>query len=98
MFPAVINESLIRVFSFYFEGKIHEGMSYKGKLYRLIQTFNIQQHSAIADLVYRLGKQGIYTAVTHSEQNCRVWVDLRFTVTPDNLETVSTASLRQASC
>ena len=93
MFPAVINESLIKVFNFYFEGNVHEGMSYKGKLYRLIETFNIKQHSAIADLVYRLSKQGVYTAVTHSEKHCRVWADLRFATTLYDLEPVSRNSI-----
>lgn len=73
----IAQEQSIQSFRFYFEGKVHQGMSYENQLYKLVKTL-----SSNNDLeAYRIG-QSLSLAkhqivVTVSQKRAQIWVDLK---------------------
>jgi hypothetical protein len=76
MLPVVVHEPSIRLFSFYFEGSIYQGMSYQGKLYKLIKSFDARERLKAYALGCEISNRDHHVAITVSTEKYRVWVDL----------------------
>ena len=76
MLPVVIYEPSIRLFSFYFEGNIYQGMSHQGKLYKLTKSFEAKERLKAYALGCEISNRDHHVAITVSDEKYRVWVDL----------------------
>ncbi|NJN56249.1 MAG: hypothetical protein HC879_01510 [Leptolyngbyaceae cyanobacterium SL_5_9] len=86
MLPVVVNEPSIRLFSFYFEGSIYQGMSYQGKLYKLIQSFDVKERLKAYTLGCEISNRNYHVAITVSAEKYRVWVDLSAKDAPEPVQ------------
>ncbi|MBD2058152.1 hypothetical protein H6F88_19420 [Oculatella sp. FACHB-28] len=86
MLPVVIHEPSIRLFSFYFEGSIYQGMSYQGKLYKLTKSFDAKERLKAYTLGCEISNRNHEVAITVSTEKYRVWVDLATQDAPEALQ------------
>lgn len=86
MLPVVVHEPSIRLFSFYFEGSIYQGMSYQGKLYKLTKSFDAKERLQAYTLGCEISNRGCDVAITVSTEKYRVWVDLSAQDAPEALQ------------
>ncbi|NJL35922.1 MAG: hypothetical protein HC840_01560 [Leptolyngbyaceae cyanobacterium RM2_2_4] len=86
MLPVVVHEPSIRLFSFYFEGSIYQGMSYQGKLYKLIKSFDAEERLKSYTLGCEISNQNYHVAITVSTEKYRVWVDLSAKNEPETIQ------------
>ncbi|HEY9628362.1 MAG TPA: hypothetical protein V6C84_13760 [Coleofasciculaceae cyanobacterium] len=77
MLPVMVHEALIRSFSFYGEGGIHEGMSHGQQLYKLVESYKTAARLQAYALGCDLSNQGYRTVVTVSDRKYKVWLELR---------------------
>lgn len=86
MLPVVANEPSIRLFSFYFEGSIYQGMSYQGKLYKLTKSFDAKERLKAYTLGCEISNRNHHVAITVSTEKYRVWVDLAAQDAPEPVQ------------
>jgi hypothetical protein len=77
MLPVVIYETLISLFSFYREGHISQGMSYRRRLYKLMSTYTAEARLQAYTAGCELASQGNQVVITVSPEHYKVWIDLR---------------------
>ncbi|MEO0537606.1 MAG: hypothetical protein AAF215_27560 [Cyanobacteria bacterium P01_A01_bin.123] len=70
--PKIVQRDNVRVFNFYREQALHEGMIYRGKLYRLLRVFPSDQRLQASALGCKLGSNVV---ITVSEVAFQVWGD-----------------------
>jgi hypothetical protein len=93
MFPVVVYEHTVHVFSFYHNDAIQQAMSHQTKLYRLVGAFSVQQRSQAYTVGCHLSHHGGETVITVSQQHYKVWVDLRSCVPLEKLAALVAESL-----
>lgn len=77
MLPLIVYEDAVRLFSFYYEGYVHQGISHEQKLYRLIHCTGIDSRLEAYEAGLRLSNQGIKILITVSDRCYRVWAEIR---------------------
>lgn len=77
MLPIVVCEESIRLFKFYHDDRIKQGMSYSSKLYILLQVFGVQGRLLAYESGCRLANQGNEVVVTASPLHYKIWVEVR---------------------
>lgn len=84
MVPTILNEQSVRRFCFYLDGRLYEGLTYAGHLFRLYKTIDTQDRSDVSQLCARLTQANCRVVVTTSHQFYKIWLDLH-TPTPHDL-------------
>jgi hypothetical protein len=95
MLPVVIYEPSIRLFSFYFEGNIYQGMSYQGKLYKLTKSFDAKERLKAYTLGCEISNRDHHVAITVAAEKYRVWVDLSAKDAPEPTQFKTSAQVTQ---
>jgi hypothetical protein len=77
MSPIVINESTVKPFCFYLDGNLCKGISYRNRLYHLVETLNAGDLDRVRAICLELRQQKLTCIITKTERHYRVWTDLR---------------------
>lgn len=85
MLPLVIYEDSVRLFNYYFDGSVRQGMSYRSKLYKLIRACQHGNRLHLYGVGCSLANHGIETVITASEQEYKVWVEVSAEVNLDSI-------------
>lgn len=96
MLPIVICEESVRLFKFYYDDSIRQGMCRGSQLYALLQIFDAKQRSLAYELGCRLANRGHEVAITVSSQDYKVWVEVRSSVNLKSLLVASSDDLASA--
>ncbi|MBW4513800.1 MAG: hypothetical protein KME11_01080 [Timaviella obliquedivisa GSE-PSE-MK23-08B] len=80
MFPIVVHEATVRVFNYYFEGQICQGMCCFRKFYRLVNTFSRRDRSQACTTAQALSHEEEQAVITASDQFYKVWLEIRSSV------------------
>jgi len=83
MFPIVVHEATVRVFSYYFEGQICQGMCCFKKFYKLVDTFSGCDRSQACIAAQALAHKDEQAVITASNQDYKVWLEIRSLPEPE---------------
>lgn len=84
MFPIVVHEGTVRVFNYYFEGQICQGMCCFRKFYRLVDTFSRRDRSQACIAAQALAHKDEQAVITASSQTYKVWLEIRSPSKPED--------------
>ncbi|NJR39167.1 MAG: hypothetical protein HC781_10460 [Leptolyngbyaceae cyanobacterium CSU_1_4] len=87
MFPIVVHEATVRVFNYYFEGQICQGMCCFRKFYRLVNTFSRRDRAQACLAAQALTHRQEQAVITASDQAYKVWLEIRSLDEPEAAET-----------
>lgn len=76
MKPLVIRETQVKLFKYWAEGDIHEGMRYENRLFFQVNTFTTHCYQKPLHLARLLSQQGLRSVVTVSPEQYSVWLSL----------------------
>lgn len=76
MLPIVIYEDLVRLFNFYHDGAVRQGMSYRSRLYKLVRVEDANHRPQAYCFACGIAHQRVATVVTVSMQQYKVWVEV----------------------
>ena len=88
MFPIVVHEATVRIFNYYFEGQICQGMCCFRKFYRLVDTFSRRDRSQACITAQALTREQEQAVITASDQTYKVWLEIRSLSEPEAEVTV----------
>jgi hypothetical protein len=69
--------TVVHPFNFYLGNKIHQGMTFQGKLYQLLREFEPGENAKAYILGCKLSAKGMDVVLTNDGHVSRIWVDLR---------------------
>jgi len=84
MFPIVVHEATVRVFNYYFEGQICQGMCCFRKFYRLVDTFSRRDRSQACIAAQAIAHEDEQAVITASSQTYKVWLEIRSPSKPED--------------
>lgn len=77
MSPIVLNEATVNPFCFYLDGNLCKGVSYRNRLYHLVETLSVGDLERIREICLKLRQQKLTCIITKTDRHYRVWTDLR---------------------
>lgn len=77
MSPIVLNEATVKPFCFYLDGNLCKGVSYRNRLYHLVETLNAGDLEGVRGICLKLRQQKLTCIITKTDRHYRVWTDLR---------------------
>jgi hypothetical protein len=90
MYPLVLSHDLVQSFKFWYQDKIHEGMSSGSEIYRLCTAYKAEDRQKAFSLAVVLAEHGAQACITCRRTEYKVWVGLR------NLPAAALSSLEEA--
>lgn len=94
--PLVVNEEQVFTFKFWFNGKVHLGMSYQGELYCRLESFDLQRRPQVYQLGCKLSQQNTSIVLSSASATCSLWGSLRDPAVKRILLTLNTTNLLEA--
>lgn len=76
MIPAVLDESKIFPFKFWFEGEVQDGMAYQNELFCRLLTADVSERVRLYQYACHISDND-RLALSTSESKCSLWVSLR---------------------
>lgn len=73
----IVDEQIERLFRFYKDGCLYQGINYGGELYGLVQAYRPSQKPQAYQLALALLEQQVPAILTLSSNRCGLWVSLR---------------------
>jgi|GEM_PF-3231158 hypothetical protein len=73
----VLSEKSVKLFCFYLEGSLCEGIRYRNRLYTLVKTLKIGDHYGMRETCEDLRQRQRPCLITRSRHQYRVWTDVR---------------------
>lgn len=87
MIPTVVDERSVRLFRFYKDGYLCEGIRYGNTLYRLVKTFGKHEensaYSCCSQLLHHSSTDHPAAIITISSKQYRLWAELRVELPSD---------------
>jgi hypothetical protein len=77
MSPIVLNEATVKPFCFYLDGNLCKGVSYRNRLYHLVETLKVGDLERVREVCLKLRQQKLTCIITKTDRHYRVWTDLR---------------------
>lgn len=77
MLPQVLREDHIRIFKFWFNGGLQDGLHFRNELFYRCKTVDIFQRARLYQLATRLTEHHAYVLVTVTPDHCSLWISLR---------------------
>lgn len=77
MLPSLVPEHQVRIFSFYFGGKMRKGACYSGELYCDLGEFDVSRRAKVYQLACQLADVGNHVVISSAPHRYMVWVSLR---------------------
>jgi hypothetical protein len=77
MYPLVLSHDLVQSFKFWYQDKIHEGMSSGSEIYRLCTAYKAEDRQKAFSLAVALAEHGAQACVTCRRTEYKVWMSLR---------------------
>lgn len=76
MLPQIITGSALKPFKFFLDDHLNEGALYNGKLYQLVQGFEIEHRGKAYAIACSLTTRNYRIIISCHETQYKVWVDL----------------------
>lgn len=73
----LIDEQFVSQFKYWREGQVRSGMRFRNDLFEYISQFDYFQRNRAFDLAWHIAQTGRETIVTASQNQYRVWINLR---------------------
>jgi hypothetical protein len=77
MFPIIVHEATVRVFNFYFEEQMCQGMCCFKKFYRLVETFELRDRAKACLAAAEITKGEVQAVITASDRTYKLWLEIR---------------------
>ncbi|MCU0570237.1 MAG: hypothetical protein MUF49_27145 [Oculatellaceae cyanobacterium Prado106] len=90
MFPIIVHEATVRVFNFYFESDMHQGMCCLRRFYRLVKTYSLKERSQACLYAHQLTQHENQTVITASDACYKVWLEIRSELPTEQPEELTT--------
>ncbi|MEO1519658.1 MAG: hypothetical protein AAFU78_02610 [Cyanobacteria bacterium J06633_2] len=81
MYPVFLSEDIVRIFTFYQDGSLYQGLVSKHKFFKLVREFNALERGDAFNLALGFERQRSATIITASGACYKVWVDVSANVT-----------------
>ncbi len=86
MLPKVLRETDIRVFRFWFNGALQDGVHHSNELFYRALAVQAENRTRLYHLGCKLSQKGGSTLITISDQGNSLWISLRSQAVLDQIE------------
>ena len=73
----VLSEKSVKLFCFYLDGSLCEGIRYRNRLYTLVKALKIGDHYGMREICEDLRQRQRPCLITLSQNQYRIWTDVR---------------------
>ncbi|MBD2256096.1 hypothetical protein [Pseudanabaena sp. FACHB-2040] len=98
MEPLVINEKLVSLFKFWFDGQIYDGMGCRNEIFSCLRVADHRKRQQIYDLGWALAEEGVQVVITVSDSKYTLWSNLRYLEQSTKLLEQPTAPTHPSVC